>query len=204
MIKGFKKTLTSLILTVAFTLGAQAKLIIYRPGYGFPNYKSGPLSKQGNWQSSDTIDKKGWQVINKGFQKNSKYLSKSPSQNVLCFKPASDFNDFSAENNYATFHIQTEKPIKKFLVSGEYLIQKNGSINVFVSDDNKNWEKIQHFNSRGRDNYKIGWGSSLYCEDYFKKLKLKNDLYIRHSVSAKENKNYSVEIWRFYASVITE
>lgn len=182
-----KKTLASLVFATALTLGAQAKLIIHRPGYGFPKYKPGPLNKQENWEA-----KKGWQVVKKN------------SQNILSYKPASDFNDFSMEENYATYHIKTEKPIKKFLVSGEYWIQKNGSIEVLISNDNKTWWEIEYFNSRNRDTYKIAWGASNYCEDHFQDLKLDKDLYIRHSVAANSNKNYLVEIIRFYASIITD
>lgn len=210
-IRRIKKTLASIILAGALVLGAsrlEAKITSYSSGYGFPDYKTGLLNKQNNWQSSDSLDNKGWQVINK---KSSEDAWLSSDNNVLCFIP-SDFKTFSPENNYATFHFHTDKQIKTFAISSEYNIQKNGFIDVYISGDNANWAKIEHFDSRGRDDYRIGWGSTSYYANVnpiwrgikitsHPYTKIKNDLYIRHSSGASSNKNYEVEIWRFSVSV---
>lgn len=213
-IRRIKKTLAGIVLAGTLALGTsrlEAKIISYSSGYGFPDYKTGLLNKQNNWQSGDSLDNKGWQVINKKSPPNAwKFFD----HNILCFKPNSDFKTFSPENNYATFHFHTSKPIKTFTISGEYNIQKNGYIEVYISGDNTNWVKIEHFNSRGRDDYRIGWGSTPYYSNVnpvwrgikitsHPYTKIKNDLYIRHSSGAKSNKNYEVEIWRFHAAINT-
>ena len=187
------KSLVSLILAVIIgTALAEDKIrTFYSSEYGFPNYKQGLLNNQYNWDSNDVLDNKGWQIIKK---KSPKGAWKPFEHNVLCFKPASDFNNFSCENNYATFHLYTNKQIEKFSVGGEYNIQKNGSLDIFVSGNNKNWKHLQYFDSRGKSDYKGGGFSSYYPSQLG--LKLNKDLYIKHSIGAKSNKNYLVEIWR--------
>lgn len=201
---GFRKTLISIVLATIISNPLIAKSIKYHPGYGFLKYKLGLLNKQKNWQSSDSLDNKGWQIINIKSQKN---RWKSFDHNILCFKPSSDFKTFSPKDNNATFHIHTKKPIKTFTTGGEFHIEKNGFIDVYVSGDNKNWTKIEHFNSRGREIYIVGYGSTLYHANILPwrgikitnhpYLKLDKDLYIRYSVGAKSNEKYKVEIRRF-------
>lgn len=205
----FKETLTSIILAALVSNPLIARSIRYSPGYGFSDYKTGLLNKQNNWQSSDSLDNKGWQVINK---KSPKDAWKQTSNNILCFKPTSNFKTFSQKDNYATFHLHTNKPIKTFAISGEYNIKKNGFIDVYISGDNTNWTKIEHFNSRSRDNYRISWGSTPYYSNVnpmwrglkitsHPHTKIKKDLYIKHSSGAKSNKDYEVEIWRFFVAI---
>lgn len=175
-------------------------ILEYNSEYGFPYYKPGLLNKHYNWDSNDVLDNQGWQVINKEFES----LLSPQSINVLCFKPVSDFNSFSPEDNYAIFHLYSDKPIKSFVIGGQYLIQKNGYLDIFVSGDNKNWLYFRHFDSRGRDDVRFAWGHTPYYPHHWEKLglKLDKDLYIRHSTGAISNKNYEVEIWKVSFSVI--
>ncbi len=197
--EALKKQLEQIKVSGLEKLTEPDELLKYNSEYGFPNYKSGLLNNQFNWDSNDILDNKGWQVVKK----------KSPPEvwapyegNVLCFKPESDFNDFSCEDNYATFHLHTDEHIESFMMGGEYHIQKNGFLDIFVSGDNKNWIHFQHFDSRGRDNY-VGGGFSSYYPSRLG-LKLDKNLYIRYSVGASSNKDYLVEIWRVSFHITTE
>ncbi len=173
-------------------------LIKYSSEYGFPNYKIGLINKQDNWMSDDTLNNHGWQIINK---KSTSTLT-SPN-NILTFLPSSAFTTFSSEDNYATLHLKAEKPIKTFIVGGEYNIKKNGYLNISISSDNKNWTAIEVFNSRNQNNYKFGYFTQ-YNRGHFPELKIDKDLFIRHSAGTLSNKNYEVEIWRLSAYINTE
>lgn len=179
------------------------KELSYSSGYGFPDYTEGLLNLQHNWQSSDILENKGWQVISKRALEKALQLTEN---NVLCFKPSSDFNDFSSEDNYATFHLQTNTCIEDFIIGGEYYIQKNGWLDIFVSGDNQNWIFFQHFDSRGKEDYRVACGHTPYYSSHWKKwgLKLDKDLYVRYSAGADSNKNYFTEIWNVSFHIGTE
>lgn len=173
----------------------QKETLSYKSSYCFPGYEVGLLNGQESWKSSDTLEKKGWKVI----KKEHPDALKQTSPNILTFKP-SDFETFSPNDNYATFHLYSNKLIKSFSIAGECNISKNGFLEIFISGDNKNWTKLEHFESKREDNfYRVAFGSSSYYADAFPHIKLKNDLYIKHSAGAKSNKDYEVEIWSFSA-----
>lgn len=177
-----KKVLLLGILTLIILPGIMAltETIFFDTGFGLPNYELGLIDGKDGWQSDDALDSKGWEVVNRYSDVKS-----------LTFMSVSDFETFSPEDNYVTFHVQTDYPINRYGIGGQYFILKNGYVDIFISKDNINWVKVKSFDTGGRDWASISWGHTLLLWG------LNNDIYIRHSAGANSNQDYAVHIERF-------
>jgi hypothetical protein len=190
----FKKTLASLLVAGACVFGtnksANSEVLSYGADRGLAGYSAGLVDGQNNNESYDTLDNRGWEVV----------PETSNTIKYLTFKPVTDFQTFSPEDNYIIYHVHTDKPIDKWGLDATYSIQKNGFLESSVSGDKINWIPTI-FSPFGPGS--TAWNQGDYDSDW-NGLNLKNDIYFKHSAGAISNQDYLSRIVSFHVNLVPE